>query len=202
MEENTNNTKPKTFDELLQQAAMSPEEEQAQEATMLAEIAKLDAEQKKEATDKLPVAEENADPNALPDWVEFPSAFRIPAGKTIAFMRFRAEWTDAPAKGDRWCALWPITDAEQKLAFKRARGDQLRLFSEFAKQTIRLIDGKAPDWTGNHPGAPTVDRFWADIGEKCRVEIQNYYAKTHSLSGAERDDFLKHCFVTRTAVAK
>ena len=49
----------------------------------------------------------------VPEWASIPPGFEIPPGKRCGWMLFRAEWTDAPAKGDRWCMMWPLSEAEQ-----------------------------------------------------------------------------------------
>lgn len=141
------------------------------------------------------------DANALPDWVEFPAGFKIPPNKQLAFMMFRARWTDRPDKGDRWCLLWPLTDAEEKLAIKRTRGENGRMLAEFSKGMIRIADSKKVNWTGDFDPATEAspDRFWDEIGAKCRQMIQNFYLKTHQLDREEQADFFKNCLHVRTA---
>ena len=194
--------KPKTFNEALQNLTMTEEEVSATERDTFAQIEEDNQEEKKKATSvsaEMPVA---PDEGALPDWVSFPQGFRIPPGKEVAFLYFRAKWTDRPEKGDRWCMMWTLSDADEKLAIKRTRGESGRTLSELTKGTIRLMDGKRADWTQSGDKETTVspERFWDEIGAKCRQEITNIYLKTHSLSREERADFLGNCVVIRKAV--
>lgn len=141
-----------------------------------------------------------ADDNALPEWVTFPPGFKIPARKSVAFMLFKARWCEKPELGDRWCLLWPLSDADEKLATTRARGDHLRAVTELAKQTVRVIDGNRADWTKT-PGQThvyDVDKFWNEIGARCRNLVTNYYAKMHILSREDQADFLENCLFVRT----
>ena len=191
--------KPKTFAEAFEQLEMSPEEEAAAEAET---YAAAEPEKTKTADPLAAKADDPPDPNVIPDWVEFPQGFKIPPHKQVAFLKFRAKWTERPDKGDRWCMLWSLSDAEEKLAIKRTRGEHARTLAEFSKQMIRLIDGKRVDWSGSADMQAThmnIDRFWDDIGGKCRSLIQNYYVKTHSLDMAEQADFFVNCLHVRTA---
>jgi len=141
-----------------------------------------------------------ADPNALPSWVTFPTGFKIPPRKVVTFMLFKPEWTDRPELGQRWCMLWPLSDADEKLATGRSRGDHLRSLTELTKQTIRVIDGNRADWTKT-PGQQNVydvDKFWNEVGGKCRTALTNYYAKMHMLTREEQADFLQNCLFVRT----
>lgn len=143
-----------------------------------------------------PAAAADAD---VPDWVTLPPGFTFPPGKKIGFMRFRGEWTDAPAKGDRVIVVWSLTEAEEKLAYKRAAGDSMRGFTELAKQTIRVIDGHKTDWTGaSSPGS--IHFLWNDLGTRCRQLVQNYYLKAHTLTSEQQQDFFANCFAVRSAV--
>lgn len=135
---------------------------------------------------------------SLPDWVVLPTDLTFPKGRTIGYMRFRSQWTDVPEKGDRQCIVWNLTVMDERLAIKRARGEATRVLSELAKQMIRAIDGVKSDWTGKL-GTGSVDKFWDELGTRCREQIQNYYVKTHSLSSEEQDDFFANCIDIRTA---
>lgn len=145
--------------------------------------------------DYTPTAAEDA---PLPDWVVVPQDLTLPRGRTIGYMRFRAKWTDRPDLGDRQCILWNLTAADEKLAISRARGDSMRVFSEMGKQMVRAIDGVKVDWSGKL-GPGNVQTFWDEIGTKCRAQIQNYYAKMHTLSMEDQADFFASCIDIRTA---
>jgi hypothetical protein len=134
----------------------------------------------------------------IPDWVKVPHGFKIPPGRTVSFLRFRADWTDTPGKGERQCVLWNLTGADEKLAVTRSRGDTMRLASELAKQTIRAIDGQKSNWSGDGKGG-SVDVWWDAIGAKCRQLLITQFSKTHSLTEGERADFFEHCIAVRSA---
>lgn len=143
---------------------------------------------------------EDQDPNATPAWVQIPPDLVFPKGKVVGFLRFKAKWTDSPQLGDRNIILWGLTDADEKLAIQAARGESGRTITEMAKRTIRAIDGKRADWTGKTP-AGNVNKFWNEIGPKCRPLIVNAYWKTHSLTVEETADFLVDCIAFRDVVA-
>jgi hypothetical protein len=152
-------------------------------------------------------AEDPKDPNAIPPWLVFPEdpKWRIPPYKQIGIMKFKKEWCEDPSKGDRVCILWSLTDAEEKLASKRTRGDNLRTLAELSKMTIRACGTAGQplamaDWTGKM-SAGNIDRFWNEIGPKCRVLVTNYYYRTHSLTTEETADFFVNGLVVRSAVA-
>jgi hypothetical protein len=136
----------------------------------------------------------------VPEWAELPPGFAPPPGKRLGWMRFRADWTDAPQKGDRWCMMWTLSESEEKMAYKRSGGDSARVVMELAKATIRVIDGVKADRTGAM-GIGSVNIFWAELGTKCRQMVTNYYLKSHTLSAEEQQDFFANCFVVTTAVA-
>jgi hypothetical protein len=154
--------------------------------------------------DDSPLGRKAADPpdeNAVPTWAKIPPDLVFPKGKQVGFVLFRAEWTDRPDLGDRMILTWGLTDAEEKLAIKATRGESGRTLSESAKRTIRAIDGVRADWTGK-VGPGNVDRFWNEVGPKCRPLIINAYWKTHSLTQEETADFFVNCFTFRSAVAQ
>lgn len=177
---------PSTFDEAFQNMEATADEKA--ELGVDDDVAPLPAEKKTNVDN----------PSDVPDWFTMPPGFVIPPHKEIIFLRFRAAWTDRPDKGERMCMLWPLSDADEKLALKRTRGEPARGLSELSKQLIRAVDGCRADWTGQ-PGPGSVERFWDEIGSKCRQLIQNYYAKTHTLSNEEKYDFLGNCFVVKNA---
>ena len=144
------------------------------------------------------VEEDASGERPMPEWATLPANLKKPKkGTRIAFMRIPASWTPDPAKGDRWCACWPITELEERLAYARSRGDQMRSVAELAKQSIRVVDGYRADWTAqNKPG--DVPLFWAQIGPKGRQVIRNYYVRTHMVTDDEIVDFFAKHFVDMT----
>lgn len=140
------------------------------------------------------------DPDALPEWAKVPSGLALPPGKQIGFMMFKAEWTDRPHGGDRVIVMWGLTVADERLARAATRGDSTRSYEELAKRMIRSVDGHRADWTGKQ-GPGSINRFWDEVGPKCRPLIINAYLKTHSLGAEETADFFLNCCAYRSAVA-
>ena len=134
-----------------------------------------------------------------PSWFRVPEGFAPPAGRQLTFLLFRGAWTDSPGKGDRTCILWNLTEADEKLALKRTRGEAMRTLDELAKQCVRVVDGHAADWTGKQ-GPGSVERWWREVGSKCRQQVKNHYVKTHTLDASETADFFTNCVAVRTAV--
>lgn len=126
----------------------------------------------------------------LPDWVQVPEGFTFPKNREVAFMRFKAAWTDARDKGDRVIILWNLSANDEKLALKRSEGESVRVLGELARQMIRAYDGKAVDWS---QGSFEMDRFWNELGAKCRQQVINFYTKTHSFTEEETMDFFTDC---------
>lgn len=129
-----------------------------------------------------------------PDWAKIPPDFNPPKGVQVFFMRFRQELTSNPAKGERQAILWCLSIHDEKMAMARARGDVLRTMSEMAKQTVRAVDGNLVDWTGADREA-SLDRWWEEIGPKCRSLIQRHYTMTHNVKPEEAADFFENCIV-------
>lgn len=145
-------------------------------------------------------------PAGKPDWCKaFPAGFQVPKGKRPIFLRFRAEWTDAPHLGERQCVCWGITVGEEHIADKRADDTGSRAIPERAKLSIRLIAAGADtallpvDQTKLNRDADP-DLFWEQIGLKCRTLLTNLFIQTHSLSPEERRDFFENCVEVRDAV--
>jgi hypothetical protein len=137
---------------------------------------------------------------AVPEWVKEPVGLKYPSGgRQATYVQFRAAWTDCPEKGDRQCILWNLSEADEKLALKRTRGESLRTIDELTKQMIRVVDGVKANWTGVGPGS--VDVFWNDIGAKCRQQLKNLYAKTHMFSAEDAVDFFTNCIAVRTVAS-
>lgn len=133
-----------------------------------------------------------------PAWAKVPVDLSMPPGWVVFFVRFRAAWTNTPGKGDRSVILWNLSEADEKLAARAARGDALRLVDEMSKRMIRAIDGERADWTGK-PGPSNVGAFWSEIGGKCRYQLKSLYLKNHTLSPEENLDFFEHCVASRSA---
>ena len=217
--------KPQSVDEALKKldevaegedATPTVESKQAEPEETAEDLLSTEAEGEPSALEQ--AAEEEHDPDAIPPWVCFPESpkWKIPEHKTLMILRFRAKWTDTPHLGDRVCILWSLSATEEKLSSKRTRGDGAQVLSEMSKGIIRAF-GMLPleaegnnqykstvpmhiaDWTGTL-GSGNVDRFWNEIGAKCRTMISNAYLRTHSLNAEETADFFLNCFVVRSAV--
>jgi hypothetical protein len=180
----------KTFDEAIKEMRATPEEEH-----ILNNGGDFDDLPERRQSETLDEAAAR-DPNRIPEWVKIPPKMKIPDGQEVGFMLFRAKWTAKPQLGDRQVILWPLTDADEKLAMKRTRGESGRSLTEASKQTIRAIDGVKANWTGAFV-LGNVDTFWNDIGPKCRQLVMNFYLKTHTLEVAEQLDFFANCLVVR-----
>lgn len=135
----------------------------------------------------------------IPPWAKVPATLKMPVGRQVQFLKFKAEWTDTPTKGERQCIVWNLTDADEKLALKRARGDGSRALAELAKQTIRAIDGVKTDWTRGD--LSNVNKWWDEIGAGCRQLVQAIYHKNHNLSLEDQADFFANCVAVRTVAA-
>ena len=165
--------------------------------------ASVDDEKVPEATfddgDDDPQGMDQATSDAPPDWAKIPEQnFKMPEGWVVFFIRFRASWTNTPKRGDRTCILWNLSEADEKLAAKAARGDGLRLIEEMAKRMVRAIDGERADWSGA-PGPANVNQFWSEIGGKCRYMLKSMYLKNHTMSPEDSLDFFEHCVTSRSA---
>lgn len=147
--------------------------------------------------------DETGDDKPVPPWVVFPPNFKVPAGRTVTFIRLRASWTDTPKKGDRVIIVWPITDAEEDAALERCRGKGFRVIPECTKAMIRAIDGKYPAWPGmrniENESIP-IQSFYRDIGAKCRALLETIYTQTHRLDQDDLIDFFRSCMATRTVI--
>jgi hypothetical protein len=138
--------------------------------------------------------------SALPEWVKVPTGIKFPGGgRQVTYVQLRASWTDCPEKGERQCIMWNLTEADEKMALKRTRGEALRTLDELTKQMIRVVDGSKANWTGTGPGS--VDVFWNDIGAKCRQQLKNIYAKAHMFSAEDSIDFFTNCIAVRTVAS-
>ena len=134
----------------------------------------------------------------LPEWATIPADVKVPPGRRVWYLKFKAAWTVTPDKGDRVCVLWPISDAEENIAAERSGDKRYKLLKETSKMMIRVIDGhKARHTRDGSTGDVTL--FWEDIGPKCRQQIMSLYMRSHSLDNAEMMDFLANCMHAGTA---
>jgi hypothetical protein len=138
----------------------------------------------------------------IPEWFVLPSGFEaeMPQGVEACFLKLEARHTYRPSFGDRQCLLLPLTVKEETLAYKRIAGlgtsSPQAAISELAKQTIKVIDGKKPEWV-KRAARNTPDVFWNDIGRKYRNIIEGWYVKTHVLGKEDRAAFLANCMDVR-----
>lgn len=144
------------------------------------------------------VAPDPDEDKPIPDWAVLPPGFKFKKGKKVSFARLRAAWTEAPEKGDRTIVMWTLDVEEEILAYGRARGSEARSIGELTKQTIRVIDGRAVDWSRG--GASAAGALWREIGTSCRNMLQNIYLKTHTLTKDQQLDFFVNCFDVRHGV--
>jgi hypothetical protein len=168
---------------------------------------------------------ETQDEAGKTDWARehTPPSMRIPAGRRVAYVRFRSSWTDAPHKGvptmwpekrkgedrarmveapSRVLVLWTLSDAEENFALKRSRGERERVAGEYAKQFIRAVDGRVADWTGawaKDSDLVDVGQVWRELG-RCRQYVVNLYASMSRLSDEEMSDFLLNGLDVKSAV--
>lgn len=146
-------------------------------------------------------AGEPEEPNAIPPWVVFPPDFKVPAGKIVYFIRLRSSWTDTPKLGDRIVIAWSITDGEEDMALSRCNGKGYRVITESTKQMIRCIDGKRAAFPGARDPkyeVYDVNRFYREIGSKCRSLLETIFRQMHTLNNDELVDFFQSCMVTRS----
>lgn len=131
-----------------------------------------------------------------PTWAMVPKGLKFPRGSTPMFIRFRAELTATPHKGERQAIILPLTVSEQLVAVERAKvhESETRVLFELAKQMIRSVDGHIADWTGK-PGPANIDTWWKEIGPKYRGILQDLFNQLHVLKPAELKDFFENCIV-------
>lgn len=154
----------------------------------------LDMEDQADEAEELAVKPADAAP---PSWVIMPPNLKMPDGRLITYVRFRASMTDTPNKGERQAILWNLSVADEKYALKRTRGEHLFTMDELTKQMVRAVDGSMADWTGGL-GKGNVGNWFDEIGGKCRQQLKNIYAKAHSLTPEEALDFFTDCLAVRT----
>lgn len=196
-------SKPRTFDEIIAEHELTPEEAQELEAKTYEEASKVDPEQEEIKTKAkvaagLPAPADRDAP--IPDWVQIPPELKIPPNRQVYFILFRAKLTNKPEKGDRQAILWSLSDADEKFVYKRLRNDSARTLAEMTRQMIRAIDGHKVTWGGvAEKNMVLPDPFWDEIGGKYRKELQSIYLKTHSLDDKETADFFANCVFVATS---
>lgn len=145
------------------------------------------------------VESDSDDESAVPKWAVIPPDLKIPPGRRVFYLLFKAKWTNTPHKGDRQCVLWSLSDAEENAANERARNNQYRFLKELSKGSIRAVDGLKVNLA--QPTSPAyVGTFWNEIGPKCRAVIQSIYLKQSTLTGEDLADFLSNCIAVNSAI--
>ncbi len=173
---------------------LDPEEAEAMLAENAPDVVVEDATEPGEGEEGEEQAPSDEEKDGIPGWATLPPGLKMPhQGVQVAFLRIPAKWTTNPSRGDRWCVCWPIGEMEERLAYSRSRGDMARSVGEMTKATIRVIDGKKADWSGEQTKPGSVAEFWNSIGPKGRQVVRNYYVRTHTVSEEEALDFFaKH----------
>lgn len=136
--------------------------------------------------------------NTVPEWAKIPataadgSPFRFPKGRKVFFLRFRANLTSVPGRGERQAILWEMSPGDLEFARTRSQGDRMKMVDQMTLQCIRAIDGLAVDWaTGGAVNNPV--QFWAEVGQGYRTLIQTLASQVNMLNAAETRDFLENC---------
>lgn len=131
-----------------------------------------------------------------------PASFASPKGKTPAFMKFPADMTETPWKGDRYCVLWTLSYADEKRAIARSGGQPGGMIPEMTQGMIRVIDGKWTAMSGRTPTAAErfekVSVFWEEIGPGCRQVLETFYINQHNLSMEQKARFFTECVAFRS----
>jgi len=140
----------------------------------------------------------DATEEGIPDWVRVPPGMKIPRNKQVIYLRFRADMTDTPAKGERQAIIWSNNLGDQKLAIMRSDRDPNKMAEQMAKQMLRSVDGAVADWTGE-PGIGNVDVWWDAIGPKCRSILDRLFVQLHVAKQEELADFFENCVAVRLA---
>jgi hypothetical protein len=143
-----------------------------------------------------PLAFPTASNTDIPDWVIIPKGLKIPKHKQVFYIRFRAEMTDTPAKGERQAIVWANNLGDQKLAVMRSDRDPNRMSEQMAIQMIRAVDGHVADWTGEL-GNGNIEIWWDAIGPKCRSIIDRLFVQLHVATKEDLTDFFENCVAVR-----
>lgn len=136
------------------------------------------------------------DDSSWPVWAPKPEGVEIPPGVEIAFFRFKGSHMYDSSWDGAWCATWPLTDLDEKLAYQRAKNSDMAVH-ELAKGMIRIINGNRvrADVVSGQPGH--LGDFWKAIGSKYRGIIIRYYHQSHGMNPDELSDFLNTCVAVR-----
>lgn len=146
--------------------------------------------------------------NEPPAWAIVPPTLVMPPGRRVWYLRFPSTFTDRPDRGHelagmpglwRQTIVWALSPGDESIAIDRAMGDSNRLDIELVKQSIRAIDGHVVDQTGNQGAGGSIDRFWVDLGQRCRNELKLHYARISTLTKEQRILFFVSCVEQRTA---
>lgn len=136
-----------------------------------------------------------------PEWFNMPKGGLpedVAPGTTVVFMRFPVWITGNPQKGERQCAVRPLTVKLEKFARAKAKnGESYDLAEEYARAAICVVDGVRPELF--KAGLGSVNHFWDEVGPKARELLLFHFNKLNRLSTKERDDFLSSCVAVRTA---
>ena len=82
--------------------------------------------------------------------------------------------------------LVEMTMAEELLATRRSRGDAGRLAYEYAKECLRVVDGKVIRTSDG-----SADRAWASLHPKVRQLVIRAYGVMHQPKAEEDSAFLE-----------
>lgn len=149
-----------------------------------------------EAANLKPLSFPNATNASIPQWAIRPPDLQIPRYKKVFYLRFRADMTDTPSKGERQAIIWSNNLADQKLAVMRSNKDPNQMAEQMAKQMIRAVDGHVADWTGEL-GAGNIDIWWDAIGPKCRSILDRLFVQMHVATKEDLADFFENCVEVR-----
>ena len=147
---------------------------------------------------------------------EWPKGCGFPRGVKVYFARLPVAWMRRKDGGAesvmslngeeprphlvRQVIFWELDIGDTRLAFRRAQGDVNQASEELARQMIRAVDGR-PVVTGNPLHPDSIERFWQDIGPRCRSMMQRLYSMLHHLGEREATDFFASCLAVRTAAS-
>jgi hypothetical protein len=133
----------------------------------------------------------------IPEWAKIPEGLVFPKNKQVMFMRFRANMTDTPLKGERQAIVWSNNIGDQRVAIMRSDRDPNKMQDQMTKQTIRAVDGVLIDQSGEVLVTGNVDIWWDEIGPKCRNILDKLFMQLHFAQPAEAKDFFENCVAVR-----
>jgi len=88
--------------------------------------------------------------------------------------------------GIRTIGLVELTVEEEMIAQKRGRNDAMRIASELAKESLRMIDGRVLSSADG-----SLDAAWAALHPKLRTLVTTAFNDLHSPTDHEAIGFLK-----------